>query len=261
MNAIADAIDFLLNLLRNGGLEEWGPWSYVLLGLLVIIEGPIVTLLGAVAASAGYMRLWLVVLSALVASAIADSGWYFLGYAHAEESVLRYGRRLGLRRRHLDRLQEGMQQHSLKFLLVAKLTAGFAIPTLIAAGLARVPFRRWFPIVFVGEVLWVLLLTFIGYQATGIVHRVELGLHYLPLLGGLALLVLVLAVSRRFHPNREEDEDDRQTAESASSPPNAPLPAQAEAAPAVLPTRNGPPRNGASPPSPEADARQKPTEG
>ena len=66
MNEISEVFDTMLNLLRSEGLQEWGAWSYPVLAALVIIEGRIVTLLAAVAASVGYMRLPMVVVIAVV---------------------------------------------------------------------------------------------------------------------------------------------------------------------------------------------------
>lgn len=198
MNPIAETLDSLVELLRNDGLQEWGPLSYTLLLALVIIEGRIVTLLAVLAASAGYMRLPLVMGCAIAGGLIADSLWYLLGYAHAQGRVLRYGRWLGIDRRHLELLQADTQRHGLKLLLAAKLTSVFVIPTLIAAGVARVPFRRWFPVVLLGEILWVSGLAFIGFQAREVAERVEIGLHYLPAAGGVALLTLLIVAARRL---------------------------------------------------------------
>ena len=248
MNTIADLLATIMDFMRSQGLQEWGVWSYPLLVLLVIIEGPVVTLLAAVAASLGYMRLPLVMLCALVGSAIADAFWYTLGYMHAEERILRYGRWLGLRRHHVEQLQTEMQLHAPKLLFFAKFVAVLATPTLIAAGLARVPFRRWFPIVFLGELIWVVVLVFIGYQASEVVRKVELGLHYLPLVGGLALLVLVLVAARRLKSGRY-----RQT------------PAMPEPAPVITPvptlyTNGSASPNGVSPRLPLPQAEREPTE-
>ena len=248
MNTIADLLATIIDFMRSQGLQEWGVWSYPLLVLLVIIEGPVVTLLAAVAASLGYMRLPLVMLCALVGSAIADAFWYTLGYMHAEERILRYGRWLGLRRHHVEQLQTEMQLHAPKLLFFAKFVAVLATPTLIAAGLARVPFRRWFPIVFLGELIWVAVLVFIGYQASEVVRKVELGLHYLPLVGGLALLVLVLVAARRLKSGRY-----RQT------------PAMPEPGPVITPvptlyTNGSASPNGVSPRLPLPQAEREPTE-
>ena len=160
------------------------------------------TLLAAVAASLGYMRLPLVMVCAIVGGLVADGLWYLLGYRYGKEPVLRYGRWLGLRRHHLEQVQSEMQEHGPRLLFIAKAFSVLVIPVLVAAGMARVPFRRWFPIVLLGELLWVPALAVIGYQTTEVVRRVELGLHYLPVAGGAALLVLMLVAARRLKAGR-----------------------------------------------------------
>ena len=74
---------------------------------------------------------------------------------------------------------------------MAKLSSGLAVPALIAAGLARVPWRRWFPIVLVGEVLWTSVLMLIGYCATeAIIRRTDWGV--LTLIMGLLFIFLLM---------------------------------------------------------------------
>ena len=139
MDAIYEIFDTISELLRSEGLQEWGVWSYPLLTALVIVEGRIVTLLAAVAASVGYMRLPLVMVCAIVGGVVADSLWYLLGYKNAKGSLLRYGRWLGLRRHHLEQLQAEMQVRGPRLLFVAKSLSVLVIPALVAAGMARVP--------------------------------------------------------------------------------------------------------------------------
>ena len=199
MTPIYEIIDTVSELLRGEGLQEWGAWIYPIFTALVIIEGRIVTLLAAVASSAGYMRLPLVMVCAVVGGLVADSLWYLLGYRFGEEHILRYGRWLGLRRCHLEQVLTGIQERGPMVLTVAKFSSVLVIPALVAAGVARVPFRRWFPIVLLGELLWVTALAVIGFQTAEVVRRVEMGLQYLPVAGlGLALLALMLIVGRRL---------------------------------------------------------------
>ena len=186
MDQILGLIDVFWEHLQNGTLPEWSYGNYLVLLVLVIVEGPIVTLLGAAAASAGLMRLPLVFLTVAAGNLIADIGWYCLGYFSKESTLLRYGRWLGLRRRHLARLRWGMRTYARRILLVAKFSTGFIVPTLVAAGLARVPVRRWFPIVFAGEMFWTTLLVLIGISTPSFF----LGL----------LLILFFAVDLRWFP-------------------------------------------------------------
>lgn len=208
MDYLIEAVDTFWRNLQSGNFQEWGAWNYVILTLLVVVEGPIATLLGAAAASAGFMRLPAVFLAATVGNLLADTGWYALGYFSNEEWLLHYGRWLGLRRRHLERLQRGMRRHARKILIVAKLSAGFVIPTLIAAGLARVPLRRWLPIVFVGEMVWTTVLVVVGFYATEAIKRVEVGLHYLAIFGAIVIGFTILYLGRkRLNPEQSVGED------------------------------------------------------
>jgi membrane protein DedA with SNARE-associated domain len=183
--------------LKSGQIPELGYWTYLVLALLVAIEGPVATLLGAAAASAGLMRPWLVFLCAACGNLTADSLWYSLGYAGKLEWVLRFGRRLGVRPEFLEKLEQGMHDHAAKILFMAKLTVSFMIPSLIAAGLVKVPWRRWFPALFAGEMIWTGSLMLVGYFATEAIKRVQQGVEYFILALSLVFVIFIISVGRR----------------------------------------------------------------
>ena len=124
-----------------GQTAPWAGWAYILLAILVAVEGPVITLAGAVAASTGYLNPILVFIAAAIGNLIADTLWYSLGYLGKIEWLLRYGGKLGIKETTLARLQTDVHDHIRKILFIAKLTLGFVVPTLIAAGLAG----RWVP--------------------------------------------------------------------------------------------------------------------
>lgn len=197
MNFDLQWLDVFWDTMQAGGIQEWGRGNYLLLFLLITVEGPIATLLGAAAASAGFMRLSVVILVAVAANLIADIGWYYLGYFSKEETLIRRLGWLGLRSRHLDKLRWAMRRHARKVLLIAKFSTGFAIPALVAAGLSKIPLRRWFPVVFAAGVGWSTCLALIGFYATQAIKQVQAGLHVMALIGLAALFVLVLYLARR----------------------------------------------------------------
>ena len=92
--------------------------------------------------------------SASVANLLADLLWYTLGYLGRMEWVHRYGGYVGLREEYLLRMMDDVQKYAPRLLFIAKITLGFSIPTLVATGLARVPFKRWFWVLILGETLW-----------------------------------------------------------------------------------------------------------
>ena len=208
MESLIELLNSFAVSLKNGQLPELGYWTYVLLAALVAVEGPIATLLGAAAASAGLMRPIPVFFAAMAGNLLADTLWYGLGYAGKIEWVSRFGQRLGIDRRHLERVERNLNEHAVKVILVAKLTVSFVIPTLVAAGLVKAPWRKWFPPVLFGETLWTGSLVLVGYYATEAIKRVEQGVEYVTLFGSAFFLMFLLWLGRRITKQQlVEDED------------------------------------------------------
>jgi membrane protein DedA with SNARE-associated domain len=196
MNPIQLINDFI-QAIKSGSLPQLGPWTYFILAFLVAIEGPVATLLGAIASSAGLMRPGLVFISAATGNLTADSLWYLLGYAGKMDWVMRFAGKLRLKPAILDQLKQNMQDHAAKILFLAKLTVSFMIPSLITAGLLKVPWKRWFPSLLTGEMIWTGSLVLIGYYSTEAIKRVELGLEYAIL--GLSLLFVIFMLWQGRH--------------------------------------------------------------
>lgn len=187
----------------------WAGWSYVLLALLVAVEGPIATLLGAVAASAGLMEPVFVFFAASSGNLAADTLWYMLGYFGKTEWIFHVGNRLGLKPKLIEHLQQKMVSHATKVLFLAKLTVSFVIPSLITAGLLKIPWKRWFPFFIIAESLWTGALVLIGYYATEAVKRVERGIEYTILVFSLTFVVTAIFAGHRLL--RQWDKDDLET--------------------------------------------------
>jgi membrane protein DedA with SNARE-associated domain len=190
----------IVAIIKTGQMPQLGYWTYVLLAMLVAIEGPIATLLGAAAASAG-----LVFVAAATGNLTADSLWYSLGYLGKMEWILRFGNRLGLRKSLINHLKQKMLDHATKVLFLAKLTTSFVIPSLIIAGFLRVPWRRWFPALMVAETLWTGSLVLIGYYTTEAVRRVEQGVEYAILSVSILFFVFVMLAGRRLIKQWNQD--------------------------------------------------------
>lgn len=181
-----------------GQLQPLGNWNYLLLALLVVVEGPIATLLGAAAASGGLLRPVPVFFAAATGNLTSDALWYLLGYAGKNDWLLRHGHRLGLREQHVARFEREMHTNGTKILLLAKLTLSFSIPAMVGAGLARMPWRRWFPTVAAAEVVWTGTLVLIGYHLTLSLRRLEAGLQVVAILGLVIFLVFAIRYLMRL---------------------------------------------------------------
>jgi membrane protein DedA with SNARE-associated domain len=192
---------------QNGQWPEWGIWSYLALALVVAFEGPVATLLGAAAASAGVMRPWLVFLAASAGNLAADSVWYSIGYLGKLEWFWRFGRRLGVSQTQIEHLQTHMHKHAARILFFAKLSMSLMIPSLITAGLIKVPWRRWFPALFCGEVIWTGSLVLIGYYTTESIKNVEQGMEHIILAASVIFVIFIILAGRRILRERAVEDN------------------------------------------------------
>jgi membrane protein DedA with SNARE-associated domain len=179
-------------------VAAWGYWSYLILAVLVAIEGPIVTLLGAAAASLGLMHPGFVFIAAATGNLTSDTLWYYLGYIGKLEWIRRFGRRLGVSDQKLEVLENTLCNHAPIILFVSKLTVSPMIPALIATGLIKYPWRRWFPYVFAGEMIWTGSLVVIGFYGLLAVKKVQLGIEHAIFIISIIFIILVLVLGRRF---------------------------------------------------------------
>lgn len=193
-----DQIKQFLNSLNAVELAAWGVWSYFILAFLVGIEGPIATLLGAVAASAGLLHPILVFIAAAIGNLAADTAWYALGLLGKMDWLLRFGKRLKIHPDNIRHLEHQLREHAPAILFVSKLTVSPMIPALIATGLIKYPWRRWFPYVMAGEVIWTGSLVTIGYFGFAAIKNVQLGIEHAILISSVLFIGLILYLGRRF---------------------------------------------------------------
>ena len=198
MAYVSELIQSFVQALRSGQLPQLGYWTYILLAALVAVEGPLATLLGAAAASAGLMKPGWVFIAAATGNLSADSLWYTLGYIGKIDWLVKIEKRMGIKGDILARLEIEMRKHAARILFAAKLTLSLMIPALIAAGLVKAPWKRWFPAVFGGEMIWIGSLVLIGFYATEAIKRVEMGVEYAALGGTVVFVLFMLFVGRRF---------------------------------------------------------------
>ena len=202
---IPEFITVILGAIKSGNLPQVGYVSYLVLAVLVAFEGPIATLLGAAAASAGFMKPELVFISAAGGNLSADVLWYYLGYAGRVDWIFDHSNWFGWDRSKMDRLMKEMHDHAPKILFMAKLTAAFTIPSLLAAGFSRVPIRRWLPSLGIAETIWTGSLVIIGFYATESIKQIQNGVQYVALLGSIVFVIfIILIVVRKYIQSNKE---------------------------------------------------------
>lgn len=187
-----------LGQLQTGQFHDLPAHIYWMLAILAVFEGPLTTLTGAAIASTGALNPALVFLSVASGNLTGDSFWHLLGRFGKVGWLIRFGCFIGVYPDQLERLQTNAKKHTPKALFITKTTSTLIIPTLITSGLTRTPWRRWFPPVLAGEILWSGSLVLTGYLAAKAVPQVLLGIQLLPIIAILGIMVFLAYRIFRF---------------------------------------------------------------
>lgn len=184
---VIDTFSRFWTALQHGQVLPLGNWNYLLLFVFVIIQGPLVKLLSGMISSTSYLNLYMVMMVAILASLSADVWWYSIGRSGNLRHYLR--RKSTRRKKMVDLMQGAIHRHYVKVLLLGKFSVGMAIPTILAAGISQVPWRKWFPIVLLGEVIYTSILVLLGFYARESIRHANASIR---LVGIVSTTIIVL---------------------------------------------------------------------
>jgi len=140
-------------------------YRYVLAFFLAIVEGPMVMVASGILLKLGLFYFWPIYLALMLGDFAADLLWYAIGYHGARKFVDRWGHYFSLTPKVIARLERLFKNHHDKILFISKITMGFgfALATLIAAGMAKVPFKKYALYNLLGGFVWTGILLGAGY--------------------------------------------------------------------------------------------------
>lgn len=168
-----------------GQIIFWlGAYKYFILFPLLILEGPIITVIIGFLSSLGELNFFVAYVFAVLANLISDSILYLLG---------RWGGKLKRFSRptpgQTSVFEEHFKNHKIKTLFASKMALGIGNLGLIAAGIARVPYLEYIKINFIIELpkaLALLLVGFyFGYAYQAISHYLDYATIFLVIGGGI----------------------------------------------------------------------------
>jgi membrane protein DedA with SNARE-associated domain len=118
-------------------------YKYFLFFPIVVVEGPIITIIAGFLSSLGQMNFYLAYLLAVAGDLTGDSLYYCLGRWGGNPYLARWIKYLGLTKERLAHLEGYFSHHAGKTLVLTKFTQGIGFAVLTAAGLAKVPYRKF----------------------------------------------------------------------------------------------------------------------
>jgi membrane protein DedA with SNARE-associated domain len=157
-------------------VSRLGYWCYLIIFLGatlecaaflgVLVPGEALVVFGGFLAAGATLDVGDLIVWVGVGAILGDSLGYKLGRYLGRPWLLRYGRWVGVRERHLARAEAFFQRHSGKTVLLGRFIGFLPALTPFVAGISGMPYRRFLPYNAAGAVLWsvgfVLLSYFLG---------------------------------------------------------------------------------------------------
>ncbi len=140
-------------------------YRYFLIIPLVIVEGPIVMVLCGFLMRFGTFDIIPLYGALTIADLIGDIGWYCVGRFWGIPFINRFGKFFSVSQRSLDKASKLFNKYHNRILFISKITMGFgfALVTLITAGIAKVPFKKYLLYNVSGQLIWTGMLLGIGF--------------------------------------------------------------------------------------------------
>ena len=181
-----------------------GHYRYVLLFVGTIVEGPLIMAGCGFLLHLGVFRPLPMFVALASGDLVADIGWYYVGRYFLEPMMRKHGRFLNITPKTVEKAKMLFRYHHERILIISKITMGFgmALGVLMVAGASHVPFRKYFIINTLGEIVFVTAMLSIGYWLGSAYVVLEGGLKWLFIAGATAVFLAFLAGVSQFARKR-----------------------------------------------------------
>lgn len=166
-------------------------WKYLALFPLLIIEGFVVTIVAGFLVSTHTLSFYPTLTIVVFGDICSDIFYYSLGSRGSGLIHTKWARFIGLKSARLKTIERLYANHGGKILIVAKLTNALSLAAVVAAGLIKMPFRRFISFCIVAAIPKALILLLIGYYFGSAYADVSRLIQYTFLGATLAILLLL----------------------------------------------------------------------
>lgn len=176
-------------------------FGYPSLFLIMVIEGPIITIIGAFLASLGFFNIWIIFSLSFLGDIIGDVILYALGYFGGSKILSRAEKFLKINFKTMDKLRQLFILHSKKTIFYVKSTTGLCWIIFILAGTLKMDFKTFLHASFWGGIIWSSLLVVSGFFFGYAFEKINIYLKYagiiIPMLATIFIFSIILYKKNR----------------------------------------------------------------
>ncbi len=168
-------------------------YRYQVLLPMVVVEGPIVTVLAGFFASLGKLNFLLAYLVVILGEIGGDIFVYAIGRFGGKRFINNWGSWLGIPPEAVNHLKGHFDRHAGKTLIIGKISHLFGAPILAAAGIAEYPFNKFVWFDFIATLPKSLALMIIGFYFGQAYSKIDKIFNYAAF-ATIGLIVIIMIV-------------------------------------------------------------------
>jgi len=170
-------------------------FGYPSLFLIMIIEGPIITIIGAFLASLGFFNIWIIFSLSLLGDIVGDAILYALGYFGGSKILSRAEKLLKINFTTMDKLRRLFTLHGKKTIFYVKSTTGLCWITFILAGTLKMDFKTFLRASFLGGIIWSGFLVVSGFFFGYAFEKINTYLKYAGIIIPILAIVFIFSIT------------------------------------------------------------------
>jgi len=117
---------------------------YLLIFVIMFLEGPITTYGAAFFAALGYLNIWFVFILSIFGNLVPDVMYYFCGRFSRIKTIERWMNFFGVDKRRIKWVEHHLRNHAAKAIVIIKLVPIVPGVGLFLTGFMKVPFKKFF---------------------------------------------------------------------------------------------------------------------
>jgi membrane protein DedA with SNARE-associated domain len=136
---------------------------YIFAFLGALLEGTYIMILAGVLFKLGYFKFWGLIAVLGLGYFLNGFAIYLIGRFGGHQILVKWGRKLHLTKKLLEKLETHFKKHSFKTLFITRLTYGLSFASFIIAGSFKMKLKKFLFVNLAGTIVWVLGMFGLGY--------------------------------------------------------------------------------------------------
>lgn len=146
-------------------LASMSGYSYIILFILMFIEGPMTAFAASFAAALGYFNIWIILVLFILGSQIPDVLIFKLGGFLRGGAVERFVSYFGLSKSRIKWLERNARRHTIKTMLIIKTVPPLPAPGILLSGFSKMQFKKFFWTDLIYNIVYSAIFIFLGYYS------------------------------------------------------------------------------------------------